>query len=168
MATGTSSGASAMNIAPDAHSRLGAAPSQEVTPYDEVRDFFHFVDNYIHDLDLAAEQLATELKLGEGENYAALSGHLEAKHGVRVVRGEAGDEAIRRFDPVGRILTVSRYASAPTRDFQIAIQIAQLAAATKIDQVLKQANFRSEEAVEICRMGLHNYCQLQSKPAGES
>ncbi len=137
--------------------RLGAAPSQEVTPYDEVRDFFHFVDNYIHDLDLAAEQLATELKLGEGENYAALSGHLEAKHGVRVVRGEAGDEAIRRFDPVGRILTVSRYASAPTRDFQIAIQIAQLAAATKIDQVLKQANFRSEEAVEICRMGLYNY-----------
>ena len=108
--------------------RLGAAPNQEVTPYDEVRDFFHFVDNYIHDLDLAAEQLATELKLGEGENYAALSGHLEAKHGVRVVRGEAGDEAIRRFDPVGRILTVSRYASAPTRDFQIAIQIAQLAA----------------------------------------
>lgn len=137
--------------------RLGAAPSQEVTPYDEVRDFFHFVDNYIHDLDLAAEQLATELKLGEGENYAALSGHLEAKHGVRVVRGEAGDEAIRRFDPVGRILTVSRYASAPTRDFQIAIQIAQLAAAAKIDQVLKQANLRSEEAVEICRMGLYNY-----------
>ncbi len=38
-----------------------------MTPYDEVRDFFHFVDNYIHDLDLAAEQLATELKLGEGE-----------------------------------------------------------------------------------------------------
>ena len=137
--------------------RLGSASAQEVTPYDEVRDFFHFVDNYIHELDLAAESLATELRLGEGENHAALTGCLESRHGVRVVRGEAGDEAIRRSDPVGRILTVSRYASAPTRDFQIAIQIAQLHAGQKIEQVVKQASFRSDEAAEICRMGLHNY-----------
>ncbi len=137
--------------------RLGSASAQEATPYDEVRDFFHFVDNYIHELDLAAEALAIELKLGEGENHAALTGCLESRHGVRVVRGDAGDEAIRRFDPVGRVLTVSRYASAPTRDFHIAIQIAQLHAAEKIDAVLKQASFRSDEAIEICRMGLHNY-----------
>ena len=129
--------------------RFGAAPSNETTSYDEVRDFFHFVDNYIHDIDILAESLAGQLKLGEGENYAALAGFLESRHGVRVVRGDAGEEAIRRFDPASRILTLSRYASAPTRDFQIAIQVAQLHARDTIEQVLKQAGFRTEEAVEV-------------------
>ncbi|MGX5664401.1 helix-turn-helix domain-containing protein [Rhizobium daejeonense] len=137
--------------------RAGAATANETTSYEEVRDFFHFVDNYIHDIDQMAEGLAAELKLGEGENYAAMTGFLESRHGVRVVRGDAGDEAIRRYDPKSRILTLSRYASAPTRDFQIATQIAQLHAEKKIDQVLKSAAFRTEEAVEICRIGLHNY-----------
>ncbi|MFN7008615.1 MAG: short-chain fatty acyl-CoA regulator family protein [Allorhizobium sp.] len=137
--------------------RFGAPQSNETTSYDEVRDFFHFVDNYIHDLDILAESLAGQLKLGEGDSYAALAGFLESRHGVRVVRGDAGEEAIRRFDPTSRILTLSRYASAPTRDFQIATQIAQLYAGDTIEQVLKQAGFRTEEAVEVCRIGLHNY-----------
>ncbi len=137
--------------------RFGAPQANETTSYDEVRDFFHFVDNYIHDLDILAESLAGQLKLGEGDSYAALAGFLESRHGVRVVRGDAGEEAIRRFDPTSRILTLSRYASAPTRDFQIATQIAQLYAGDTIEQVLKQAGFRTEEAVEVCRIGLHNY-----------
>jgi len=137
--------------------RFGAPQANETTSYDEVRDFFHFVDNYSHDLDILAESLAGQLKLGEGDSYAALAGFLESRHGVRVVRGDAGEEAIRRFDPTSRILTLSRYASAPTRDFQIATQIAQLYAGDTIEQVLKQAGFRTEEAVEVCRIGLHNY-----------
>lgn len=137
--------------------RFGATPSHETTSYDEVRDFFHFVDNYIHDIDVLAESLAGQLKLGEGESSAALAGFLESRYGVRVVRGDAGEEAIRRFDPASRILTLSRYASAPTRDFQIAVQVAQLYASDTIEQVLKQAGFRTEEAVEVCRIGLHNY-----------
>jgi len=48
-----------------------------------VRDFFHFVDNYIHDIDLMP-RAAAELKLGEGENYAAMTGFLESRYGVRV------------------------------------------------------------------------------------
>ncbi len=137
--------------------RFGGAAPNETTSYDEVRDFFHFVDNYIHELDVEAENLAAELKLGEGDNHAALSACLERRYGVRVVRGEAGDEAIRRFDPASRILTISRYAAAPTRDFQLAVQIVQMHAAPKIEQVLKQAGFRTEEAMEICRLGLENY-----------
>ena len=49
----------------------------ETTPYEEVRDFFHFVDNYIHELDVAAERLAGELGVGRGDNQSALSEHLE-------------------------------------------------------------------------------------------
>jgi predicted transcriptional regulator/DNA-binding XRE family transcriptional regulator len=138
--------------------RLGrAAGLAEPTPYEEVRDFFHFVDNYIHELDLAAERLAAELKLGEGDNHARLIAHLETAHGVTVVRGDPSDDHVRRFDPVGRRLALNPYAPAATRDFQLALQIAQLQASGIIDAIAAQAAFRTEEAVEICRIGLHNY-----------
>src|SRR5690606_23838718 len=38
-----------------------SAALAEPSPYEEVRDFFHFVDNYIHELDRAAEELAGRL-----------------------------------------------------------------------------------------------------------
>ncbi|MCV3736429.1 XRE family transcriptional regulator [Rhizobium sp. TRM96647] len=129
----------------------------ETTPYEEVRDFFHFVDNYIHELDLAAERLAGDLGIGRGDNHAALADHLDRAFGVRIARGIAGDDAIRRFDPQARVLTVNPYAAAPTRDFQLALQIAQLQMPGEIDAVVQGAGFRSEEAMEICRMGLENY-----------
>ena len=38
---------------------LGREDSRmQPSPWDEVRDFFHYIDNYVHDLDLAAEALA--------------------------------------------------------------------------------------------------------------
>ncbi|WP_248447435.1 helix-turn-helix domain-containing protein [Sinorhizobium meliloti] len=129
----------------------------ETTPYEEVRDFFHFVDNYIHEIDMLAETLAGELGLGDGDNHAALAAYLEACHGIRVVRGAAGDEAIRRFDPRARLLTLNPYAPAATRDFQLALQIAQMHAREEIDRVAGSAGFRTEEAYEICRIGLQNY-----------
>jgi predicted transcriptional regulator/transcriptional regulator with XRE-family HTH domain len=129
----------------------------ETTPYEEVRDFFHFVDNYIHEIDTLAETLAGELGLGDGDNHAALATYLEARHGIRVLRGAAGDEAIRRFDPRARLLTLNPYAPAATRDFQLALQIAQMYAREEIDRVAGSAGFRTEEAYEICRIGLQNY-----------
>lgn len=129
----------------------------EPTPYEEVRDFFHFVDNYIHELDLSAEKLAAKLGLGDGENHAALVQHLERAHGVRVTRGDPSDEHVRRFDAKAGLLTINPYAPAPSRDFQLALQIAQLHDPSLIDSIIAQAGFRSEEAQEIGRIGLHNY-----------
>ncbi len=34
---------------------IARAAATEPTPYEEVRDFFHYIDNYIHELDVAAE-----------------------------------------------------------------------------------------------------------------
>lgn len=129
----------------------------ETTPYEEVRDFFHFVDNYIHEVDVIAERLAGELGIGGGDNQSALTEYLEKRFGVRVARGAAGDDAIRRYDPDARVLTINPYAAASTRDFQLALQISQLQAAREVDAVAQGAGFRSEEALEICRMGLQNY-----------
>jgi len=137
--------------------RFGSVGPIDPTPYEEVRDFFHFVDNYIHEIDLLAETLSADLKIGSGDNHAVLVARLEQVHGVRVARSEAGEDALRRYDPAAKVLTINRYAAAATRDFQLALVIAQLHAADAINGVLKQAGFRSEEAQEICRIGLQNY-----------
>jgi hypothetical protein len=138
--------------------RLGGATAfTETTPYEEVRDFFHFVDNYIHDLDVMAEKLAESLSLGEGDNHAILTGFLEKTFSVRVVRGAAGEETLRHYDARARLLTLNPYAPTPTRDFQIAFQIAQLYATEAIQGIATAAGFRTEEATEICRIGLYNY-----------
>ncbi len=138
--------------------RLGSATGlAEPTPYEEVRDFFHFVDNYIHELDLSAERLAQRLGLGDGDSHPHLVAHLETAHGVSVVRGEPSDDLVRRYDPETKRLAVNPYAPAATRDFQFALQIAQMHDPALVDAILAQAGFRSEEAVEICRIGLHNY-----------
>jgi predicted transcriptional regulator/transcriptional regulator with XRE-family HTH domain len=136
--------------------RLGGAFAEQ-SPWEEVRDFFHFVDNYIPELDLAAERLAEKLGLPEREAAAALPAHLEATHGVRTLRGGAGDDTVRRFDPVSRVLFLGAYAPPATRNFQMAFQIAALEAEAEIAAVVRRAELRTAEAAEICRIGLQNY-----------
>lgn len=137
---------------------LGRAPGlMENTPYEEVRDFFHFVDNYIHEIDVLAETLAGEIGIGENDPNASLTSHLERAYGVRIRRGLANEDMIRSYDHQARILTLNTYLPAATRDFQIALQIAQLHAREAIDAVVSNAGFRTSEAMEICRIGLHNY-----------
>jgi len=129
----------------------------ENTPYEEVRDFFHFMDNYIHALDLKAEALAGQLGIGDTDSYAVLSAHLDRVHGVRVTRAGRDDDLIRSFDPKTRVLVLNPYLAPATRDFQLAMQIAQLEATGEADAIAGNAAFRTAEAYEICRIGLFNY-----------
>lgn len=130
----------------------------EATPYEEVRDFFHFVDNYIHDLDVAAEDMSAGFVAGifEGDRRRVLVSFLAEKHKIRTVYA-AGDVPLRIFDLDTRVLTINAYASAETQSFQLATQIAQLEASQKIEAIVRNAGFRTEEAGEICRIGLYNY-----------
>ncbi|MDR7223626.1 short-chain fatty acyl-CoA regulator family protein [Aminobacter aminovorans] len=137
---------------------LGRGTSaSEPTPYEEVRDFFHFVDNYIHALDVAAERLAGELGIGERDSYAALAGHLDSRHGVRIARADADDDALRRFDAKSGVLFLNPYSPLATRSFQIAFQIAEMEMGAEVAQIARSAEFRTSEALEICKMGLRNY-----------
>ncbi|MEO0362733.1 MAG: short-chain fatty acyl-CoA regulator family protein, partial [Pseudomonadota bacterium] len=84
----------------------------------------------------------------------ALAGWLGRRHGVAVrVEGEA----IRRYDPALRRLSLGREAAQPTHAFQLAHQAALLDQADLIEATLDLANFRSEEARGICKIGLANY-----------
>jgi predicted transcriptional regulator/transcriptional regulator with XRE-family HTH domain len=136
---------------------LGRSGAHDPTPYEEVRDFFHFVDNYIHDLDTAAEELAARLAIPDRETSAALRDHLEMRHRVKVARMASDDEALRRFDPATRTLYLNPFSPVPTRTFQTAFKIGELEMSGLIAQIVEGAGFRSTEALEICRIGLANY-----------
>ena len=136
---------------------VGRSGLADVTPYEEVRDFFHFVDNYIDTIDVLAEKLSDQLDLQGGEAHSPLVKYLRDEHDVRVVRGDAINGAMRHFDVDSRVLTISSYAPPPTRTFQVAFQIAQLHAASQVEKVLQTAGFRTVEARDICKIGLYNY-----------
>jgi transcriptional regulator with XRE-family HTH domain len=57
----------------------------EPTPYEEVRDYFHFKNNYVDELDLAAESLAAQLagKLQLASRNDALRQYLMDQHSQR-------------------------------------------------------------------------------------
>ncbi len=138
---------------------LGRASTiAEPTSYEEVRDFFHFVDNYVHDLDVAAERLAADAGLTGADTAAALTAWLEARHDIRVApASDPESDFIRRFDPGTRVLYLNPFLPAATRSFQIAFQIAEMETAGEVAAIVRNADFRSAEAAEICKIGLYNY-----------
>lgn len=85
--------------------QLGRAPSTaEPAPYEEVRDFFHFIDNYVHELDIAAEKLAADLDIPGRDIGVALPQYMEDRHRVRIARAGAEEAVLRRFDVHTRVL----------------------------------------------------------------
>ncbi|WP_174300634.1 short-chain fatty acyl-CoA regulator family protein [Caulobacter sp. S45] len=127
-------------------------------PYEEVRDFFHYKDNYVDALDTAAESLASLILVGKSQTpEAAMIQALLALHAVTVVRTSDPGAALRRFDPLTRRLYVDGAQPTPTRTFQLAHQLALLEFREPIEQELERARFRSPAARDVCRIGLANY-----------
>ncbi|MEM9104209.1 MAG: short-chain fatty acyl-CoA regulator family protein [Pseudomonadota bacterium] len=131
----------------------------EPTPYEEVRDFFHYLDNYVHELDIAAEKLAMDLKGTTRNRVRTLADHLEREHRVRVAIGGAANraEAIRQYDPVSRVLSINPRATPSTHAFQLAHQIGLLEHDATMTAIINKANFQTEDAASVCRIGLANY-----------
>jgi len=134
----------------------GAASA--LLPYEEVRDFFHYKNNYIHSLDMASEALAAELGLDDGAEPAEtmLERRLNDGLGVRVVRSTEPD-LLRRFDPAAGLLTLGAAQAAATRSFQMAYQIVAATLSGTVEAELAAARFRSEGAAKVCRTALLNY-----------
>lgn len=133
----------------------GAASA--LLPYEEVRDFFHYKNNYIHSLDMASEALAAELGLDDGApSETMLERRLRDGLGVRVVRSTEPD-LLRRFDPAAGLLTLGAAQTAATRGFQMAYQIVAATLSATVEGELAAAGFRSEGAAKVCRTALLNY-----------
>ncbi|WP_319529340.1 short-chain fatty acyl-CoA regulator family protein [uncultured Cohaesibacter sp.] len=128
-------------------------------PYEEVRDYFHYHDNYIDELDQAAEDLARRHGMLDGNRLTQLQDYLEQRHKVRIRYSEhpANDQIMRQFDSESRILSLNASLDAASLCFLLAHQIAIMEYGDLIDNHLAKAGFRSEAAEAIGRIGLANY-----------
>ena len=120
------------------------------SPWEEVRDFFHYCDNYIDAVDRAAERF--------GQGPGTIEDKAAAILDQRGVGLQLSDEAtLRRYDPRNRILTLSTHAALATRRFQMLHQIALLTQDDLLEATLDLARFQSDEARAIAKIGLANY-----------
>ena len=115
-------------------------------PWEEVRDFFHYCDNYIDAIDRAAEQFARVAAFEGRDKLAAGIAWLRETHGVTT---EFAGEAMRRYDPEAGVLTLPAEGNAATNVFQLAHQVALIAHEGLIEATLDFARFRSDEARAI-------------------
>jgi XRE family transcriptional regulator, fatty acid utilization regulator len=122
-------------------------------PWEEVRDFFHYCDNYIDAIDRAAERFAA--KAPPGERRAALATWLEERHGVGVA--VSAGTPMRRYRPEARLLEIAAGAAPSTQAFQILHQIALIENDDLLEATLDLARFGTEAARAICKTGLANY-----------
>ncbi|ETX13897.1 Cro/Cl family transcriptional regulator [Roseivivax halodurans JCM 10272] len=133
---------------------LGREGSQlQPSPWEEVRDFFHYCDNYIDAMDRAAERYA-QLAEGEPNLREAAIRRLGAR-GVSVALADTHD--LRRFDPEVGVLTLSSRAPHETQSFQLLLQVALLDYDALLEATLDLARFQSEAARAIAKIGLANY-----------
>ena len=133
---------------------LGREGAQlQPSPWEEVRDFFHYCDNYIDAVDRAAEHFA-QLLGDEGDIRAAAIRRL-ANKGVTVRFAE--DAALRQFDSDTGTLTLSRLAPPETQTFQLLLQVALLRQNALLEATLDLARFQSDAARAIAKIGLANY-----------
>ncbi|MFE7139124.1 short-chain fatty acyl-CoA regulator family protein [Streptomyces sp. NPDC057644] len=75
-------------LAEAAELRGGGGPELPRSPHEEIREFFYRRQNYLHDADLAAEELAAEIGVRPGEVVRALSARLTERHGIRLATAD--------------------------------------------------------------------------------
>jgi len=128
------------------------------TAYEEVRDFFHYADNYIDGLDRAAEALAQELGEFGPDRLNRLIAYCAETHDLKVsLTAPQQPDMIRSFDRASRTLSVNVRLEPSTQFFQIASHLAQMEQTTLIGSIVEGAGFKGDEARQIARMGLANY-----------
>ena len=118
------------------------------TPWEEVRDFFHYIDNYIDAVDRAAEHFA-------GDDPMAAARAVLDDRGIEIRVGEAA--TLRAFDPRAGALNLSARASPATQNFQVLHQVALLTQNDLLEATLDLARFQTDEARAIAKIGMANY-----------
>ena len=121
----------------------------QASPWEEVRDFFHYCDNYIDAVDHAAERFAATSDI-----RAAAIAELE-RGGIKVRQTEM--EGLRHYDAEAQVLHLSNRSAPQTQLFQMLLQVALLRQNTLLEATLDFAKFQSEEARSIAKIGLANY-----------
>ncbi|WP_067815613.1 acetate metabolism transcriptional regulator RamB [Nocardia inohanensis] len=127
-------------------------------PHEEVRDYFYQRQNYIHELDTAAEELANRMRFHGGDLKREIPRRLTATHGVQIVeRIDLGDGLLHRFDPEQMRLEIAPHLSGGQRVFKLAAELAYLECGELIEKLVAEGNFSSPESRVLAKLGLANY-----------
>ena len=123
------------------------------SPWEEVRDFFHYCDNYIDAVDRAAEHFAQ--KQGGHRNIRVAAIAALGNNDVTVTFDET--DKLRHYDAASKTLSLSRRAPTETQTFQLLLQVALVKQDPLLEATLDLARFHSAEARSIAKIGLANY-----------
>ena len=123
------------------------------SPWEEVRDFFHYCDNYVDAIDRAAEHFISAAEPGKDPLITATEAL--KKRGLDVQFSDTGP--LRQFDSATRRLELSARAAAPTQRFQLLYQVALQTQNELLEATLDLARFATPEARDIAKIGLANY-----------
>jgi predicted transcriptional regulator/transcriptional regulator with XRE-family HTH domain len=125
-------------------------------PTEEARDAFHERANHFPELEAAAERIGVALAASPAEMNHAVAESLRRRHGVSV-RVAAMENALRRYDPVMRSLTLSEQLPRESRGFHMAFQLMLLEGRDVVEQAVTALGPSTPEAGSLIRIGLLNY-----------
>ena len=128
------------------------APARERSPFELVRDFFYDAHNYIHELDVLAEELAGQL----GDRVlrrGRLASRMQEDLGVTVRFSRPGPR--RSFNPDTRELALRDGLSEAQLVFEMALQYCLLAYRDVCDNLVSE--LPAGEAQELATLGLAQY-----------
>lgn len=123
------------------------------SPWEEVRDFFHYCDNYIDAVDRAAETFAT----GRDTAYWVRTKAENILRAQNIKIFYRDQDTMRQFDHETQTLYLSNRAAPETIGFQLLLQYALLTQDKLLEATLDFARFQSPQARSIAKIGLANY-----------
>ncbi|AGP41940.1 DNA-binding protein [Sorangium cellulosum So0157-2] len=128
-------------------------------PSEEVSDLIQRRMNHFPELEEGAEALWREAELDADDVYRGLVRYLHATRGieVRIVRVADERQAMRRYDPERRVLSISEVLPPRSRRFQLAHQLGLLTQSAAIDRILRDENLTTPESRALARVALANY-----------
>ncbi|MEV0371664.1 short-chain fatty acyl-CoA regulator family protein [Streptomyces sp. NPDC050636] len=132
------------------------APDQAIprSPHEEIREFFYRRQNYLHDTDTAAEELAGEIGIRPGEVLPALATRLTEAHGVRLA---ADCDRLHHYDPARRVLHLSSRLRPGQRAFRMATQLALLEYGAELSRLASEDYEPDDPTWPLARIGVANY-----------
>ncbi|MFJ2770589.1 short-chain fatty acyl-CoA regulator family protein [Streptomyces sp. NPDC087300] len=133
------------------------APRSPRSAHEEIREFFYRRQNYLHETDLAAEDLARRIGIRPGEVLRALSARLTEHHGVRLVTETDRPQQLHHYDTEARVLHLSGRLRPGQQAFRMATQLALLEYDDDLDRLAEEDFPAGGRTHALARIGIANY-----------
>lgn len=125
-------------------------------PWEEVRDWFHFANNYVDALDRAAEDLSMRLRgRAPSPTIDAIEQYLHDTLAISLTY--SGEEGLRSYDTEMAHLVIDPGQPIESRRFQLAYQLVSLALREEVLAVVEGARLANAASRQLLFVGLCNY-----------